>query len=144
MEITSLHILKPLWEQLNAIHFTESGHFKDYYHALTFEKRCEKFLALPAGDVHIDGLFPEKSTTPVGYCITTTSKRTGEIDSLFVEERFRGSGYGAALIEHSIDWMKNKGCTRMIISVAGGHESVLGFYQRFNFYPRMTILEYKE
>jgi len=144
MGMDSLGLLKPLWEQLNAVHFTESGHFKEYYHSLRFEKRCEKFTALKPDDVHILGVFPEGKKKPVGYCISTVINKVGELDSLFVESDWRKAGYGAALVEQSIAWMKNKGCIRIIISVAGGHESVFGFYERFGFYPRYTTLELKE
>ena len=92
----------------------------------------------------IEGVFPTGNDTPVGYCISTVNHTVGEIDSLFVEEDYRRHGYGGMLVDHSLSWMKRKGCTTIRVAVADGHESVFGFYQQFGFYPRLTYLQLKE
>jgi len=139
-----LHSIRPLWEQLNQIHLTESSSFKEHYRGFTFEKRCEKFRSLPAEDIFIEGMYTPDSDTLVGYCIATAEKETGEIDSLYIEVPYRGSGYGSQLVTDCVEWLKNKGCTTIRVAVAQGHETVFPFYQKNGFYPRMTILQLKE
>ncbi len=36
---------------------------------------------------------------------------------------------------------KENCCKQIVVSVASGHESVFEFYQKFNFYPKMTYLQ---
>ncbi len=126
------------------LHFADSHYFEDYYSNLNFEKRCEKFTAFTADTVLIEGVFPMRSNTPIGYCISTVEKERGEIDSLFIEKEYRKCGYGAQLVKHSINWLKSKGCVTIHVGVAEGHESVFGFYKQFGFFPRMTYLQFKE
>ena len=43
--------------------------------------------------------------TTVGYCISTIEKKVGEIDSIYIEEKYRENGYGTQLIENSKKWL---------------------------------------
>ncbi len=40
-------------------------------------------------------------------------------------------------------WMDECGATRKRVSVGDGNEEAWKFYEKFGFYPRMTILEQK-
>jgi ribosomal protein S18 acetylase RimI-like enzyme len=80
----------------------------------------------------------------IGYCIATINDSIGEIDSIFVESGFRKYGLGSSLVENSIQWLKTNNCKKIMVGVASGHESVFEFYQKFDFYPRMTYLQLKE
>jgi diamine N-acetyltransferase len=144
IDIQSIRCIKPLWEKLRKIHYNDSHCFKDYFRSLTFEKRCEKFARLSAEDIFIEGVFLPNRDAPVGYCVSTAENSTGEIDSIFIEEQYRKNGVGARLIHHSLQWLQEKGCTTIRVGVAEGHDSVLGFYRKIGFYPRMIILEFKE
>lgn len=135
-----LDIIKPLWEKFNEIHRQDSRHFRDYYSGFTFEERIKGFAELPAEDfllqiVHV-------KDTPLGYCISTVRGNDGEIDSLYLEEAMRGSGLGSHLVEQAMLWMREKKCSRFRVSVADGHESVLEFYGKLGFLPRLSVLEY--
>ncbi len=134
--------LKSLWEKLNEMHLTDSNYFKEQYKEFTFDKRCEKFIEMEDNKILIELVIDNE--IPVGYCISTIDKGVGEIDSLFVEEIYRKFGFGRQLILNSIKWLKRNHCIKIFVTVAEGHESVFGFYQRFGFYPRMTYLQLKE
>jgi GNAT superfamily N-acetyltransferase len=134
--------IKSLWQKLNEIHLQDAHYFQNHFKTNTFEERCKKFITIDDSNLRIEIL--DDHGTPVGYCISTIEKGVGEIDSLFVEEKYRKYGYGGRLVENSIKWLKANNCQKIMVGVAEGHEFVFGFYQKYGFYPRMTYLQLKE
>jgi diamine N-acetyltransferase len=134
--------IQRLWEKLNEVHLNDSIHFKEHYSTFTFKERCLKFEGIPDDNVRIETVQDNESC--IGYCISTINDTIGEIDSIFVESGFRKYGFGKRLVENSIQWLKMKKCQKIMVGVAAGHESVFKFYQKFDFYPRMTYLQLKE
>ncbi len=134
--------IKPLWEKLNEMHLKDSQYFKDFYKCFTFEKRCEKFFKIKDDCLFIELI--EDKEIPVGYCISTINKEVGEIDSIYIDEKYRKFGFGKLLIKNSIKWLKENNCSKIFVAVAEGHESVFGFYRKYDFYPRMTYLQLKD
>lgn len=137
-----LNTIKPLWRKLNELHLKDSHFCKDHYKKFTFEERCRKFDEIDDDKIRIEII--TAGDIPVGYCIATIEKSTGEIDSLFVEQEYRSKGYGGRLVENSLHWLRSKNCTKIQVAIAEGHESVFGFYQKYGFYPRMTYLQLKD
>ena len=142
LEPGQIHLIEPLWEKLNILHRDDSLHFGDRYRAFTFGKRIEGLLSLPPGNLRIETVVSE-SGQRVGYCLSSVDgDGVGELQSLFLEEEYRGRGIGARLTGESLAWMKSRNCRVMQVVVAGGHESVLPFYERFGFFVRRTVLEH--
>jgi len=141
--LRDIALVKPLWEKLNALHLADSVHFKDHFASFTFEKRMEKFMLFRDDDVFIE-LAVDTDGIPAGYCISTAEGPAGELDSLYVEEKFRGRGIGERLVRRSLEWLREKKCARIMVGVAHGHESVLPFYGKFGFLPRFTYLQLKD
>jgi GNAT superfamily N-acetyltransferase len=69
------------------------------------------------------------------------ANKVGGIESLFVEESYRGLGIGDALIKSALFWMDEKGAETKMVSVAAGNEEAFRFYARYGFRPRRTVLE---
>lgn len=134
--------IKPLWEKLKEIHLRDSRHFKDHYSGFTFEERIGKFEAMEAENLLIQIVKGEKKL--LGYCLSSFDGESGEVDSLYLEDEMRGTGLGRHLVESAILWMKENKCSQIRVSVADGHESVLEFYGKMGFMPRLTVLELKE
>ncbi|MGD0071187.1 MAG: GNAT family N-acetyltransferase [Candidatus Bathyarchaeia archaeon] len=137
--------IKVLWETLNRHHLSVSPYFKDYYLTLTFEERKRAILQRASGgEVRVD-LALDASGELVGYCVSSIDRwLTGEIDSIFVGAKYRGQGIGRALMEKALAWLNGKGAKKKIVSVAVGNEQAYGFYSRFGFLPRRTLLEQKK
>ena len=121
------------------MHLEDSHYFKDHYRNNTFEKRSEKFLEIEDKNIHIEIIVDDD--IPAGYCISTIDKSAGEIDSIFIEEKYRKYKLGTKLLENSIRWLKENNCIKISVAVAEGHESVLGFYEKAGFYPRLIYLQ---
>lgn len=134
-----LATLKHLWQELNRIHLYDSVYFKEHFQAQTFEKRCADLLGLEEDAIRIEAI--TRDGQYLGYCVSTIVNGTGEIESLFVDEAIRGTGWGKRLVEHAIAWFDTCACSKIIVGVSHGHESVFKFYKRFGFDPRVTILQ---
>ena len=57
----------------------------------------------------------------------------GEIDSMFVEEQFRGHGIGSQLVRHALAWMDDMEATSKVVTVAHANEAALTFYSTIRF-----------
>lgn len=139
---SEIKLVKSLWEKLNRLHLEDAQYFKEHYKNFTFEKRSEKFMDIEDNNIRIELITDNQ--TPVGYCISTIEKGVGEIDSMFIEEKYRKYRFGSKLIENSLKWLKENDCSKIQVAVAEGHEAVFGFYQKHGLYPRMTYLQLKE
>ncbi|HPQ52447.1 MAG TPA: GNAT family N-acetyltransferase [Spirochaetota bacterium] len=137
-----LHLIKPLWEQLNEIHRRDSVYFKEFYEAFTFEARAKKFRE--TGDEFLFVHVVQCENRLAGYCAATVSGTMGEIDSIFVEEGHREKGIGGKLLTEALVWMKEHGVSRKFVTVVYGHETAFPFYQKYGFAPRLTFLEMKD
>ena len=83
--------------------------------------------------------------TAVGYCVSTAVLNgIGEIESLFIDEKFRGQGIGDVFLRSAMEWMDQSLVRTKKITVYAGNEGVIKFYQNFQFYPKHQVLEYKE
>jgi diamine N-acetyltransferase len=138
-----IDIIKPLWDNLRDYHGELSTNFPERYNAVKFEDRKEEILKKSQnGTLKIDLVEDKNTANYVGYCISSISEENvGEVDSIYLTEKYRSSGIGSALIERALNWMDKKGVKTKKIVVAVGNEDLLSFYGRYNFFPRHLILE---
>ena len=138
-----LDFIKPLWEQLNEEHRQLSKHFSNVFLSNNFEKR-KTGLIEQAKTASISVYLVKDSITDkyIGYCVSTVDQqKVGEVESLFIEERYRGLGIGDNLMKKALSWMDSVSTVKKIINVAHGNEKVFPFYSKYRFYPRSYILE---
>jgi ribosomal protein S18 acetylase RimI-like enzyme len=82
----------------------------------------------------VEVAYADGRDNPVAYCVTSlTADGTGEIDSLFVEQDYRGEGIGTALTQRALGWLDGRKVVSKIVCVAFGNDSALEFYKRFGF-----------
>ena len=137
--------IKPLWNELNKHHYCVSPYFKDYYQKLTFEDRKRVILQRALGGaVRVDFALDDSGAL-VGYCVSSIDKlQMGEVDTIYVCPKLRGQGIGKALMEKAVAWLDEVGAKKKIVSVAVGNEQAYGFYEKFGFLPRRSMLEQKK
>lgn len=142
--IEALELLSALWEQLRQHHAALTIHFSERYETMNWHDRKQSLIDKSKA-LHVEYVTEKDSEQLVGYCISTVWKdsTTGEIDSLFVDERHRKTGVGEALFSRSINWLDDQHVEVQKLSVAVGNEGVLDFYKRFDFYPLHIILQRK-
>jgi diamine N-acetyltransferase len=140
---TDLDLIKPLWEKLNYLHFEVSPHFKSRFQNMNCENRKQKLLE-NLKDILFEYAIDNENNTIIGYCISTIHNedpKTGEIDSIFVDENYRKSGLGKQFIGRAIGWLKSNGTETQKLLVGVGNEQVFEFYKQFDFYPLHIVLQ---
>ena len=144
-DISEIDLIRPLWKQLNDHHRENARVFRDLYSQWSFNDRKGYFTKMAAaGPFQIELAYDSLSGRYIGYCVSSLSReKTGEIESIFVEEPFRQRGVGKTLLNRALIWLDANGSVRNRVSVADGNEEAFSFYREFGFYPRMTILEQK-
>ena len=132
-----------LWEQLNQHMVACSVGFKPHYLSMTFEKRKRELLKKTAqGEMRIDLAADKQSCHKVAYCVSSIDEaKTGEIESIFVAKDYRDLGIGGTLMQKALAWIDEKAAEKKVVAVGVGNEHVLGFYARYGFCPRKTVLE---
>jgi RimJ/RimL family protein N-acetyltransferase len=140
-----LDIIRPLWEKLNAHHITVSKYFKASRATTTFDMRKTQLMEKSyQGALRIDLARDAITKEFIGYCVTSVDQaKQGEIESIYVEKDYRLSGIGDSLMTRALGWLENVTVKKTILGVAEGNEGVFAFYQRHNFYPRVTVLLHK-
>ena len=135
--------IQPLWEQLNKHHLKLSPNFKQYYRDMTFQKRKAQLLKkVVEGQIRVDLAVDEASNQTVGYCVTSLNKeKSGIIESIYVVKAYRNIGIGDALIKKALNWLDQNDAVEKIVEVGSGNEAVFGFYERYGFLPRKTMLK---
>ncbi len=141
--LNQLVTIESLWKKLNEIHANLSPDFGEHYNQMTFEHRTLKFHAIKEEDIRIT--IVKDQDEAIGYCITTTDMENtlGALESIYLKPAYRQRGIGEALVEDSKGWVRTKGCQKMVLSVSVGNESVLDFYKKVGFYPKLLQLELK-
>ncbi len=144
--IDLLDFVDPLWMKLNEHHRERSPHFGDRFAKFTFQMR-RKSLSNNQNDRELRVDLAKISDTYIGYCmssiIETDRGKLGEIESLYVEPDYRKQGIGKRFMKMALDWMDENKVDRRQLGVAYGNEETFRFYEKFGFYPKVTILDYK-
>ena len=140
-----LELIRPLWIQLNEHHHAMAGMFRSHYEQMTFDDRKKYFERVArTGSLRLDLAWDPDSGRFVGYCVSSLSEdKNGEIESIFLENGYRNLGIGSALMLRALGWMDESDARQKRVSVGDGNEGAWKFYEKFGFYPRMTILEQK-
>ena len=141
LEPGEMALVKPLWQKLNAHHRSRSQHFARFYAKFTFEDRMAAILEHQNPRLRIEVARDADTQELVGYCISSVSESfEGEVDSIYIEPQYRKMKIGDRLMTGSLKWMEALGVKKKKITVAHGNEETFGFYEKYGFYPRLTIL----
>jgi ribosomal protein S18 acetylase RimI-like enzyme len=143
IEADGIDAIQPMWEKLKAYHSRLSWRFARDMRHLTFDPRKQEFLAKAvAGKFRLDVASAISDLTDIAYCISSASADgRGEIDSIFVEESFRGRGVGTELLRRALAWLDDVGVSSKFVTVAHGNEDAIALYRRFGFYHRTVLLQ---
>ena len=141
-----LEAMLPLWRKLRAYHSPLLSRFSGDMPPYDFEARKQELLGkAAAGKIHVELVSIPARASDIAYCVSTvTADGRGEVDSMFVEELFRGRGIGSELMRHALAWLESTGASTKVVTVAHGNEDALAFYQRFGFHPRAVLLQQSE
>jgi len=134
-----------LWMKLNEHHQAVTKHFGESFSTFTFERRKSVLLDKVRGDsIKVDLAKDTVSGELVGYCLSTIVKTKfgleGEIESIYIEPDYRGLSIADCFMKNALRWMDEREVEKRIVVVAYGNENVFGFYEKYGFFPRTTVL----
>jgi GNAT superfamily N-acetyltransferase len=141
-----LDLIEPLWRGLAAHHREQAQAnapaFLEEMEAKTFATRRDELLGKNRDRaLRVELAFYPAAGGPVGYCVSSgVPGGHGEVESIFVDETYRGRGIGSALLEHASAWMDEIGTLEQALFVFAGNDRALPFYARHGFSPRFVIL----
>lgn len=70
--INDIELIKPLWEQLNELHYQKSVNFKKRFETYSFEKRMAGIIKkAERGIIKLDILFDDEKNKYAGYCLSS-------------------------------------------------------------------------
>jgi GNAT superfamily N-acetyltransferase len=138
--------IKPMWEALRDHHANGSKFFSDQMRSTTFDFRRKRFeQCASTNGLLIELIWHGPSDLDVGCAISSVEEEDGQLwgclESLYVVPEFRGRQIGSLLTRRSLDWIRNRHCERITLSVAEGNESVYNFYRKFGFEVRHSSME---
>lgn len=143
LPIEEIDKIKPLWEKIKIHHYERATVFKADFEKVTFSERKRK-ISMGKKEVRIIVAQDGNTSQIVGYCLSSISQDdVGEVDSLYIEEKFRRLGIGKELMRRTLEWFNENGIQEIIIALALGNEEALPFYEQFGFAPRTYILKQK-
>ena len=132
-----------LWRKLIRHHAELSPYFGDDIGSIPWETR-KRDLAGKAKNGLILVQAAREDNRLIGYCVSSvTGGKTGEIDSIFIEESYRRRHIGDHFMKTAVNWMDKHNAVVKSIGVAFGNEAVFRFYSKYNFYPRSVIMRQK-
>ncbi len=128
-----------MWSKLTRDASRHSTHFSRYFREKSWEERKGELLNKASrGPLRID--IATHSGQELGFCISSVIDGAGEVESLFVEECSRGRRVGEALMQRSVEWMKENGARTMAVFTVYGNDKVLEFYAKQRFRPISVML----
>ena len=128
----------PLWKGLNAHLQGVASHFQEHYRSMDFDRRRREILTGSKDGILV---IIASDDEDLAYSVATLNGEEGWIDSIFIVEEHRGRGIGEELMRRSVEWLKDRGAKRILLTVTPGNDSVIGFYERFGFRPRKIVME---
>lgn len=135
-----LNEIRELWEELNQLHLEKSLDFKSHYRKFTFQAR-EQALLSNTEKKKLFIIIAYLKEVKIGYCVSSVVDDVGEIDSIYIKPEYRNRRIGNMLIEASLNWINENNVKSISIAVSVGNEEVFGFYAKYGFKPRLTILQ---
>jgi diamine N-acetyltransferase len=133
----------PFWKKLRQHHKERSTNFSEEINQMSWEERKAHLQEkTQTGAILVQTA--KDNGRMIGYCISSvTEKKTGELESIYVDKEYREHHIGDYFMKAAMAWMDTKGTKQRIIGVAVGNEEAFGFYEKYGFYPRTTILRRK-
>jgi len=134
-----------LWRKLTLEHAALSPYFALEFKTRTFADRKRELLQKAEGErLRVILAYLSQRRQAIAYAVGTVNHmNVAELDSLYVDRLFRGSGIGGRLTADMLRWLQAQRPASVVVHVAIGNESVVPFYRRFGFLPRVMCLTLK-
>lgn len=137
LSLAQKELIKPLWQQLNQTHHQRSNHWKDRFRTFTFEQRMKPLLKRDGVCICV----VKENDHFIGYCIMSHHEGAGEIDSIYIDERYRSQGIGKQLLIRAQQWFEKQEISDIFVEIVEGNEAVFSFYEDVGFRKYVTVFK---
>jgi L-amino acid N-acyltransferase YncA len=131
--------IEPLWLQLRQHHADRTTVWRTSLLDVSFDARRARLLAKASQGMLI--VLATTAGVDVGYCVSTIDKQIGEVDSIFVTEKYRRHGLGHSMMLRTMDWFNEKTVKTIVVDILDGNEAAQAFYATYGFHPRAVRLQ---
>jgi ribosomal protein S18 acetylase RimI-like enzyme len=132
IEKDSIDLIEPLWVLLNDMHKEFDRKTGQPVRTTVWSERRRQLLDKSGNKTSIELLYENGELA--GYCYSTISEvGTGEIESLFVDEKIRCKGYGKLFVESALAFFERNNAAGIMIWVHPANTRAASFYRRFGF-----------
>ena len=143
-DANDISMIENLWNKLNSLHSGLSPFFPDEYRNKAFNERKNELLEKAGnGILKIFIAMNMDNGNMAGYCVCSINDSIGEIDSIFIEEEYRGYKIGDEFMKKSDEFFSLNLVKKQVLSVYAGNENVIRFYNKHDYYQKYIILEKK-
>jgi ribosomal protein S18 acetylase RimI-like enzyme len=124
-----------LWQLFIENQIKNAGEMADGVAAYLQSQRNGDLLAKTNdGKLHIQLVYTSNHEDAIGFCITSlSSDRIGEVEALYVVDKYQGNNLGTKLLQNSLQWLEENNALEQKLIVAAGNEQVFSFYEKFDF-----------
>ena len=132
-----VHRLKDGMKKLSAYHNMVKTHPDFEFRPIYVDAALERLAnAIPEGTAKVKVL--EDDGQVVGFMVIDldAEKRTGVLNWVFLEEAYRGQGYGGRLMDWAMEEFHAIHAEQIELSVVCGNPAV-GLYEKYGFQPRI-------
>ena len=135
--------------RLSSALFQEDGGMRDPFADVGWPERegRDHFLSLISRRDALC-LLSKPGRAPAGYLagyigepVTIRPVKVAEVQSMYVEARYRNRGVGSALVAEFRSWAERQGAERISVTAYASNEAAIRFYARLGFLPKRTTLE---
>ena len=136
----NINLIKDLWEKNRIFHQNKTNNFSYQYSNLNFDERMNNiFDSKDINHYKITGIISQNNI--IGYCLSIIQKNSGELCTLFIDEKYRNNGLGHLLIEKHFEWFKNNECNSISVNVLIENKDTIKFYESLGFKQNIINME---
>ena len=136
----NINLIKDLWEKNRIFHQNKTNNFSYQYSNLNFDERMNNiFDSKDINHYKITGIISQNNI--IGYCLSIIQKNSGELCTLFIDEKYRNNGLGHILIEKHLEWFKNNKCNSVSVNVLIENKDTIKFYESLSFKQNIINME---
>lgn len=138
--LEEVYEIKELWQQLISHLEKNSTYYKSFFQTRVFDERIQPYIdKVRHGKYQI--IIVHDNNEKIGYIISSITKENlGEIDSIFVNPKYRSKKLGDTLMKKALNFFENNDCESIVLGVSEGNEEVIKFYQKYGFKMKRYIM----
>ena len=138
--VEQIDVTEPLWHKQKAYHLKIDTINPECFDGIEFNTRMQQLKDKAEELITVLAEDPETEQV-IAYCLATINAvKLGEVDSVYVEDLYRGQGIGTELMRIALNWMEENKASKTKIHVLEVNQQALKLYRTLGFKVRQLEL----